>query len=140
MNFQNNIEAFLRELDEGARRVCNETAEAIAVEAKALAPYGSGTLAASIYPVPEGEASGYGAAVGEARSKTPKVQLEPEIKLEKGAPGEHRAAIGVAVDYANIVHEGYGNRPGEPFLEDAVNRNKDGFEKRLDDMADKIRK
>ena len=141
MQFTNNIDALMKALDRAARDACDETAASIAEDARGNCPRDSGALAASIYVAHEDGTSTYGEATGQASALNPKTEFEPELKLDDAsAEGVHQAAVEVAANYANIIHEGYGARAGRPFLEEAVNNGKGDFEKRLSEMIDRLPK
>jgi len=123
--------------------VVSDTTRAVAADAAQLAPVDTGALEASLYATgPQG--SGYGAAVGAMKARNANVPAEPELRLDDyDGDGVIIGAVDSAAPYADLIHDGHfnvrANRhiAGRPFLANAMQGQKDGFESR---QANALRK
>lgn len=141
-NFQleDSFDAILDIIDEGAENAAFDTAEVIAADAQAQAPVLHGALRAGIYAAKAGDTSAYEGAAGEVHKANPRAGVMPGAGLEDfSGEGVHSAVAESIVDYSPLIHNGYGNRSGRPFLENAFDNNEGTFQDNLNGIADDLR-
>lgn len=142
IRFEDNLDEIIVALDDGARDCVNQTVIAIVDTATPNAPRAKGALQAGIYAVLEGEdnTSAYNEAARAVQSANSKAEVEPPFPLDNyTADGMHQAVADSITSYGPLIHNGYGNRAGRPFLEDAGNAHKSTFQANLDDIGDKLK-
>ncbi len=138
MTYHSNIRFLIGLMNEEAKAICNETADDIVPGSQELCPKDKGALAAGIYAIKEGDnpEAAYAEAVRRAREKNPKVEVEAPLGVQNfSLEGEHQAAVGVVVNYAPFVHNGYSSHAGRPFLEEAGQDKRAAFDGRMSNLG-----
>jgi hypothetical protein len=140
--FKNNFAAIREIISEGSRQSVNDTVDEIADDAVSTAPRDKGAMAASIVAIKEGQDNDTARTIAESRAQS----LRPDVEFDDGVSfddfdgeGIHIGAVEVPVSYAPLIHNGFADRLGRPFLEQAGEGRRDDFRVRLNrNIADKL--
>ena len=134
IQFKSNLPAIFAVMRQAGRETVNETAVAIAADAKANAPKDTSAMANTVVALLEGRnnSAAQSAAEGKASAVRPDISFNSGLELLDGSKeGIHRSAVEVLADYAPLIHNGFGGRAARPFLEEAGEGQRDEAQQRL---------